>query len=248
MLLKKLPATKRFGHRFGERSVGFTTLLAQVHTWFPFSASLLALPAHHLTSLFIFVTLLSFGAHAQSTPAAREVPFGEQHVREQAVMARATLVFEGKLVRTAGYFTADSSRVFRTSVIRLTHLFKGALAPGTVQVVYKGPVVAGRSKDPKTGELWIQVSDDNGHGQADNQGTTLPSNKPILFFCRPLPAGFAPKPPQFAADDAPALEVVGVAFDLLRNYSVLSDVGGRFPDFPALHQYLEANYRLQQQW
>lgn len=203
----------------------------------------MALSLHHFAGLLALVTLLSSRAHAQPGPAAQE-----QHAREQAVMAQTTLVFEGELVRAEGYFNADSSRAFRTAVIRLTHLVKGALTPGTVQVVYKGPKVASLSKDPKTGEHWIELPSEKGHGHPDNQGLTLPSNQPILFFCRLLPVGFAPKPPHLATNNPPALEIVGAAFDLFRNHSVLSDVGGRFADFPALYQYLEATYHLPYQW
>lgn len=208
----------------------------------------MVLPLHRFTGSIALVALLSLRAHAQSVPAAQEQQLWEQHAREQAVMVQATLVFEGELVRTVGYFNADSSRAFRTAAIRLTHLVKGALAPGTVQVVYKGPKVAGLSKDPSTGELWIELPSETGHGHPDNQGMTLPSNKPILFFCRPLPVGFAPKPPRLATDNSPTLEIVGAAFDVFRDHSVVSDVGGRFADFPALYQYLKATYHLQQQW
>lgn len=162
-------------------------------------------------------------------------------------MAQTTLVFEGELVRAVAYFNADSSRAFRTAVIRLTRLVKGALTAGTVQVVYKGPKVAGRSKDPKTGELWIELPSENGHGHSGNQGLTLPSSKPILFFCRPLPVSFAPKPPHLATNNSPALEIVGAAFDVFRDHSVVSDVEGRFDDFPTLYQYLEATYHLPHQ-
>jgi hypothetical protein len=208
----------------------------------------MTLPSPRFAGLLALLALLFSRGHAQPVPGAQGPQPLEQQAREQAVMAQTTLVFEGELVRAVGYFNADSSRVFRTAVIRLTHSLKGALVPGTVQVVYKGTKVAGLSKDPKTGETWVVVPSDNGHGQVDNQGLTLPSNKPVLFFCRPLPIGFAPKPPHLATTNRPALEIVGVAFDIFRNHSVLSDVGGRFANFLSLYQYLEATYHLQHQW
>ncbi|OON66903.1 hypothetical protein [Hymenobacter sp. CRA2] len=160
------------------------------------------------------------------------------------IMQQATLIFEGQLVQTVSYFNAARNRQYHTSLIRLSRLLKGQLRPGTVPVVYRGVRAEAILTDPKTGEITIQVAMPPSHGPSDVFGIRLPEHQPILFFCRPLPATFAPKPKRLTATNPAPLEIVGLAYDLFGDLSIRSDVGGAFPDWPALYRYLNTTYAL----
>ncbi|WP_345115067.1 hypothetical protein [Hymenobacter algoricola] len=182
------------------------------------------------------VLLQSSMGHAQSAPTV---------VAEQELMQQATLIFEGELVRTASYFNADSTRQFYTSLVRITRLLKGHSDADTVQVVYPGIRISAVIRDPQTGETMLAMTMPPSHGPSDVGGSVpLPAGKPVVLFCRSLPSRFAPRPPRLTTARLPVLERVGGAWDLFREGSIVSDVGGRFADFPALYRYLSEHYHL----
>ena len=176
---------------------------------------------------------------------ARAVQAQAPPLSEQQVMDQAAFIFEGTVVRTAEYFNRDSSRLYYASVVRIARSVKGTLPNrGTVQVVYRGPAVQSVEKDPHTGVLTIGLPVPPKDGIDDTQGTMLPRNKPVVFFCRALPAAFAPRPPRLAAGSPPPLEIVGLAFFIFHNPSIQSDVGGHFADADALYRHLNAVYQV----
>jgi len=110
--------------------------------------------------------------------------------------------------------------------------------------VSRGPRVSGIHKDPKTGEITIALPVDNGHGNSDNQGIDLPKGKRIVFFCRSLSGSFEPKPERVSTDNSNALEIVGLAYDIFRNNTFVSDIGGKFASQQDLYRYLNRNYQV----
>ena len=168
-----------------------------------------------------------------------------QREKDTATMRQAAVIFEGTVVRTTHYVNADSNRIFCSSEVRLAKTLRGNLAPGTVQVAYKGVRFIQKWRDRERGEMiYLQVPS-TGHTPADNAGPTLPPASTILFFCRPLPATYEAPPQVMATSNAGVLEIVGLAYYLYgANGPIQSDVGGEFPNRQALYHYLADTYHL----
>ncbi|MDO7846811.1 hypothetical protein Q5H92_10620 [Hymenobacter sp. M29] len=168
-----------------------------------------------------------------------------QREKDDATMRQAALIFEGTLVRTVHYVNADSNRLFRSSEVRLTKTLRGRLAPGTVQVAYKGFRFSHKQWDEDRGEMVYRLLPNTGHVRGDGFGPTLPPATTILFFCRPLPATYEAPPPVMATNNAGVWEIVGLAYYLYgANGPIQSDVGGEFPNQQALYRYLADTYHL----
>lgn len=173
---------------------------------------------------------------------AQEAP---QREKDDATMRQAALIFEGTLVRTVHYVNADSNRLFRSSEVRLTKTLRGRLAPGTVQVAYKGFRFMQKHWDEERGEMVYMLLPNTGHDRTNGVGPNLPPVTTILFFCRPLPATYEALPPVMATNNAGVWEIVGLAYYLYGTSGpIQSDVGGEFPNQQALYRYLADTYHL----
>lgn len=83
---------------------------------------------------------------------------------------------------------ADSNRIFCSSEVQLAKTLRGNLAPGTIQVAYKGVRFIQKWWDKERGKMIYLRVLSTGHTPADGAGLALPPTSIILFFCRPLPA------------------------------------------------------------
>ena len=173
---------------------------------------------------------------AQPTPAPSA---------ERKLMQQAAFIFEGELVRTVTYLTPDSSRQFYASLVRLLHPLKGALPFDTVQVVYPGIRIIAIRRNPQTGELNLLKDIGPLHGPNDTGGSVpVPAGQRVVLFCRLLPAHLPAPPAHLTKGKAPVLERVGAAWEQLPERTIVSDVGGLFPNFPAFYRYLAEQYQV----
>jgi len=164
---------------------------------------------------------------------------------ERELMQQASFIFEGELVRTVSYLTPDSSRLFYASLVRLLHPLKGALPFDSVQVVYPGIRIMAIRRNPQTGEMTFLKDIGPLHGPNDTWGSTpLPAGQRVVLFCRLLPAHLPAPPPHLTKGKAPGLERVGAAWEQLPERTIVSNVGGPFPDFPAFYRYLAQQYQV----
>jgi hypothetical protein len=158
-------------------------------------------------------------------------------------MKASSVIFEGELVRMREYLTQDRSRLYYTSEIRILQSVRGNLTAGTVQVTHKGLEVENATIDEKTGRASYSLPVTSGHENGTG-GIELPANKRIVFFCRPLPKTFQPMPRRLETTNPTSLEVIGLAYDLFRNNTIISDVGGRFAGLPQLYSYLTNTFQV----
>ena len=164
--------------------------------------------------------------------------------RADRIMEQSTLIFEGTLLKTSVYFNKDTTASYPFSTIAVTKVIKGDLHKGTVQIAYKGMTIAAHYKDLESGKLVFQTPSPS-HSTKSFDGPVLPLNTTILFFCGSLPSDYPVKPNYISTDNKIVPEVKGLAYYSYGDYNtIISSVGGTFPNKQALYQYLVERYSL----